>query len=160
MNTVADRPKGPPNRRGRRSSRGQSIVEFALIAPLLLITVFGIIDFAMGLRAWVSLTNATRDGARYGSVGNPLGSAVTSCVGEDDATVVGRVCTVAEGLDKAEMTVDPSCDPDCDPGSSVRVEATYEYHFITPMGDLLNFVSGGSFPETLDLSTSTDMRLE
>ena len=147
-------------RRASRSSRGQSLVEFAMVAPILLILVFGIIDFGMGLRAWISLTNATRDGARYGSVGNPLGSPVSSCVGETDETVVGRVCTVTEGLDKNEMTVDPSCDPDCDPGSSVHVEATYEYHFVTPMGDLMNFFSGGSFPETLDLSTSTDMRLE
>jgi hypothetical protein len=136
------------------------LVEFVLVFPILIILVFGIIDFAMGVRSYVSLTNATREGARYGAVGNDLGGAVTTCEGQGNADVVGRVCSVAEGLHKAQMTVSPSCDPDCDPGSSLRVEATYQYDFFTPLGDMIDLFSGGSFPESLDLKSTADMRLE
>ena len=55
----------------RRSQRGQSLVEFALVLPILLILVLGIVDFGMGLRAYVTLTNATREGARFAAVGEP-----------------------------------------------------------------------------------------
>lgn len=146
-------------RRGR-ASRGQSLVEFVLIFPILIILVFGVIDFSMGIRSYVSLTNATREGARYGAVGNPLGSSITTCVGQPNTTVSGRVCTVSEGLHKDQMTVTPECDPSCEPGNSLHVAATYQYDFFTPLGDMIGFFSGGSFPETIDMESSVDMRLE
>ncbi len=153
----------PPRRRSHvrtGDTRGQSLVEFVLVFPILIILVFGVIDFAMAVRSYVALTNATREGARYGSVGNPLGASVTSCVGQSNTTVVGRVCTAVEGLDKSQMTVTPSCDPACDPGSSLHVEASYQYDFFTPLGDMIDFFSGGAFPESLDMASSVDMRLE
>jgi Flp pilus assembly protein TadG len=136
------------------------LVEFVLVFPILIILVFGVIDFALGVRSYVSLTNATREGARYGAVGNPLGSAVTTCAGSGNTNVVGRVCTVSEGLNKDQMTVTPSCDPDCEPGNSIHVEATYTYDFVTPLGDMMSFFSGGSVPSSLDMESSVDMRLE
>ena len=155
-------PPAPDHRRHVRTSdsRGQSLVEFVLVFPILMILVFGVIDFAMGVRSYVALTNATREGARFGAVGSPLGSPVTSCVGEGGATVVGRVCTVSEGLNKSQIAVTPSCDSECDAGNSLRVEASYQYNFFTPLGDFMDFFSGGAFPETIDLNTSADMRLE
>ena len=45
--------------------RAQSLVEFAFMLPLFLILVFGIIDFGMGLRAYISVAQATREGARF-----------------------------------------------------------------------------------------------
>jgi Flp pilus assembly protein TadG len=54
--------------RGRRRSRGQALLEFALVLPIFLLIVFGIIDIGR----YVYLTNAfnegAREGARYGSV--------------------------------------------------------------------------------------------
>ena len=63
-------------RHSRRSSRdvGQSLVEFAMVLPILAILVFGIIDFGMGLRAYITVAQATREGARYASVGNAAGT--------------------------------------------------------------------------------------
>lgn len=48
--------------------KGQSIVEFALILPLLLILIMGIIQFGLILSGYVSITNAAREGARIGIV--------------------------------------------------------------------------------------------
>ncbi len=151
----------PSNKRSRKASRGQSLVEFAMVLPILLILIFGIIEFGMGLRSYISLTNATREGARFAAVGNAPGAYPTDCTGSVATTVVGRVCVAVEGLDLADFTnVSVSYPNGSSPGNDVRVQADYTYNFITPLGDLIRFFSGGAFAETLDLSTSTNMRLE
>jgi hypothetical protein len=47
-----------------RSQRSQSIVEFALIAPILLLLLFGIIDFGRLIYVYATLTQAVNEGAR------------------------------------------------------------------------------------------------
>lgn len=141
--------------------RGQSLVEFALTLPILMIMVFGIIDFANGLRAYVELANGVREGARYGAVGNPLGGPLSTCVGQPNTTVVGKVCAALGNLDKANMeSLSATCNPSCSPGNSVVVDADYRYDYITPIGDLMHFFSGGTLQTSLNLSSSATMRLE
>jgi hypothetical protein len=48
---------------GKRKKKGQSLVEMALLLPLLLIVLFGIIDLGWYLFAYVTVWNAARDGA-------------------------------------------------------------------------------------------------
>lgn len=55
--------------KGRTRSTGQSIVEFALIAPLLLLLIFGIIDMARLIQAQVTVSNAARTGLRFAITG-------------------------------------------------------------------------------------------
>ncbi len=50
--------------------RGQALVEFALVVPLFLLLVAGMIDFGMGLSSSITVTNAAREGARLGII-NP-----------------------------------------------------------------------------------------
>src|SRR3954468_3081543 len=52
----------------RRHSRGQSLAEFALVIPLFLVMLFGIIDIGRVIWANDALANAAREGARYASV--------------------------------------------------------------------------------------------
>ncbi len=52
----------------RRHSRGQSLVEFALVIPLFLVMLFGIIDIGRVIWANDALANAAREGARFASV--------------------------------------------------------------------------------------------
>lgn len=54
--------------RGTRGSRAQATVEFALVSGLLLLLIFGSIDFGRLFFTWASMTNAAREGARFGSV--------------------------------------------------------------------------------------------
>ena len=145
----------------RRGLRGQSLVEFALILPVLLILVFGIIDFGMGLRSYISLTNATREGARFAAVGNPAGAYPANCDGTTGTTVVGRTCVALGGLSLTDLqNVSVSYPLGQAPGNSVVVSSHYHYHYITPVGDIVNFFSAGSFPAYLNLDATTDMRLE
>ena len=144
-----------------RGGRGQSLVEFALVLPVLTLLIFGIIDFGMGLRSYISLTNATREGARFAAVGNMAGAYPTDCNGSTNTTVVGRVCVAMEGLDLDDVeTVAVSYPDGPAPGNQGGVSAQYTYNYITPLGDIANFFTGGTFPDMLSLSTSTDMRLE
>ena len=54
-----------------RKEKGQGLVELAIILPLLLIILLGTIDFGRVFYAYVTITNASREGARYGSL-HPL----------------------------------------------------------------------------------------
>jgi Flp pilus assembly protein TadG len=50
----------------RSTERGQAVIELALTLPLLLVVVFGIIDFGFMFQRYESVTNAAREGARLG----------------------------------------------------------------------------------------------
>lgn len=49
--------------------RGQALVEFAIVAPVLLLLIFGIVDLSRLYHAWVTVEGAAREGARYGVTG-------------------------------------------------------------------------------------------
>ena len=49
----------------KRSERGSSLVETALIAPVPLIMLFGIADAGRAFSSYITMTNAVREGARY-----------------------------------------------------------------------------------------------
>jgi len=55
----------------RRRPRGQAAAELAILLPLLAIMAAGVVDVARGFHARINLTNAVREGARYGA-GNPI----------------------------------------------------------------------------------------
>src|ERR1700704_5776571 len=46
-------------------ARGQGLVEFALVAPVLISLVFGVFDFGRAMSANVTVNNSSREGARY-----------------------------------------------------------------------------------------------
>jgi Flp pilus assembly protein TadG len=51
--------------------QGQATVEFALVILLLMMLVFGIVDFSRLLFAYATMSNGVREGARYGVVHRP-----------------------------------------------------------------------------------------
>src|SRR5918992_653966 len=72
------------DRKGMGSSceRGQALVEFALILPLFLILVIGLIQFGVGLNYWLDLNRLANQGARWAVVNcNPASSKVCETSG-------------------------------------------------------------------------------
>src|SRR4051794_35999669 len=57
-------------RRLRNREEGASLVEFALIAPILFLILFGVIDFGFIYNDFLSVRQGVRDGARVGAVAN------------------------------------------------------------------------------------------
>ena len=49
-----------------QSERGAELIEFAVVLPLLLLLIAGIVDFGMMFRTYEAVTNAAREGARVG----------------------------------------------------------------------------------------------
>ena len=68
----------PPHHRGRTvgarvciaSPRGSNLIEFALVAPLLILLIMGTVEAADAYRAYVGISNASREGARLAARGN------------------------------------------------------------------------------------------
>jgi len=148
-----------------RADRGQSLAELAILLPIILILVFGIIDFGMGLRAYITVSQATREGARYAAVGNPAGAFTSGgagdCNGSTGTTAVGKVCSTMKGLNLDNITDVSVTYPDGNhPGESVRVSVTYHYNYITPIQRLLNFFAAGDVGPSIPVTSPVDMRLE
>jgi Flp pilus assembly protein TadG len=148
----------------RRRDEAQSLAEFALILPLFLILIFGVIDFGMGLRAYITVAQATREGARFAAVGNPDGTFTTGgsgdCNGSTSTTTVGKVCTAMNGLNLTNLQdVDVTYPNGAGMGNTVRVSAEYDYEYITPISAIMNFF-GGSSGDSVTVSAQTDMRIE
>jgi Flp pilus assembly protein TadG len=134
-----------------------------MVLPIFLILLFGIIDFGLGLRAYIALTNATREGARVGAVGEPAGTYPIDCNADpsDDATVVARVCTTLTGLDLDNVQSVAVDYPDgFQTGNSVAVSAQYRYDFVSPLAALIHGLTGGAIDDSLTLNSTADMRLE
>jgi Flp pilus assembly protein TadG len=54
-------------RRILRSQKGQDLVEFALILPILVLLLAGIVDLGRAFHSYIVIANASREGARYAS---------------------------------------------------------------------------------------------
>ena len=54
--------------RARRGEAGQSLLEFALVLPVFLVMLFGILDIGRVVWAYDAMANAAREAARYASV--------------------------------------------------------------------------------------------
>lgn len=64
-----NRPINKPQKlTGRRKAQG--MVEFALVLPLLLLIIVGVIEFSRLMYAWIIIENSTRFGIRYATTGN------------------------------------------------------------------------------------------
>ncbi|MGE5653202.1 MAG: TadE/TadG family type IV pilus assembly protein [Bacillota bacterium] len=126
----------------RRDRRGQAIVEMALVLPIFILLVMGIIDFGRLYNAQISITHASREGAREAAVG----------------TIDSQVFTLNKGAATCLKTdlVMVSIKPDPSgrrKGDPIIVSVSYRLELITP-------VIGAMLGGTRDLSVSTMMRLE
>ena len=144
-----------------RKQRGVAAVEFAIVAPLLFVLLFGIIEFSVALFDQAMLTNASREGARQGIVfnlGNPLTipqiEAIVDAYLTDPDNGSSRLISLG-GASTHNTVVIPDGP---DPGDRLTVTVNYTYTFLVlrPLVALL----GGALPGTLDLSATTVMRME
>jgi Flp pilus assembly protein TadG len=100
-----------------RSEHGQALTEFALALPILALLLFAVIQFGIAFNHYVTLTDATRAGARKAAVARQLSNPVNACV--------SAIRTSASDLDQGSLTA--SCTSTWQMGSDVTVSATYPY---------------------------------
>jgi Flp pilus assembly protein TadG len=93
------------------AASGQSLIEFALILPLVLLLVVNVVNFGSFLYTWITVSNAARAGAQYmilssASVGYPrdaTAAQITTLVQNDLGSTIGsnatiNVCTNNNGV--------------------------------------------------------------
>ena len=122
-----------------RTDRGAAAVEFALVLPLLVMLIFGIVDFGRMLNAKITLTEAAREGARAASL-----------IGRDAGVARAREAAEGYDIDKPDVR---GCPRSPGPDDDAIVTVSYNFEFITPIGLLM----GGSGDGIVKLSSRSVM---
>ena len=123
-----------------RNENGQTMVEFALVLPVLAVLLFGIIQFGTAFNNYVSLTDAVRAGARVAAVSRQSSTPV--------ADTVAKVMASATDINTSQINV--TVNSAWVHGGDVTVQATYPYSI-----SLLGVVVASG-----DLTSTTTERVE
>ena len=146
----------------RRGDRGAAAVEFALIVPVLLVVVFGIIDFGLLMNSSSLLSNAAREGARVASLGGSYDATVAAA----KSTEQGLIGTVPTPTATCILSGGGACpggasgwaagnSNSAPTGASVTVSITYAYTWITP---IVRLIPG--WKSSITISRASTMRVE
>jgi len=129
--------------------RGSVAVEFALLLPVLLLIIFGVIDFGRAISDQITLTLAAREGARLASLGYSTSAVQT------------RAQSAATGLSPVTVTVSSTCPSGAGTGVDAVVQTSYQFSFITPVGALASMFGSASFgSSTLTLTATGEFPCE
>jgi Flp pilus assembly protein TadG len=131
----------------RRSESGASAVEFALLLPLLMMVLFGIIEFGFALYRQAILTNASREGARLGIVQSI--PAITNA--QIDAAIDNYLTSAGIPPGNVARTIVAGGVT----GTPVQVTLTLPYTF-----SVLPGLTSGSVAPLINLTARTEMRHE
>ncbi|OQY16909.1 MAG: hypothetical protein B6I35_15300 [Anaerolineaceae bacterium 4572_32.2] len=105
----------------KKKERGQSMLEFALVLPVLLIILAGVLDLGRLYFAYVAVTDAAGEGASYAAI-HP----------DNTAEIVARAQDATGGLVEIDSDmVDVYQPPDLD--QAIAVDVTYEFTLATPV---------------------------
>jgi Flp pilus assembly protein TadG len=138
-------------KRKRNKTKGMALVEFALVAFVLFIVIFGIVEMERLLLVYTTLANAARGGVRYAIVhgSDRTGSGVNGPSSAGSTSNIQNTVKALAGagaLNTASLVVTVNyLDGTNTPGSRVSVQAGYPYDPFTavPLGVNLSSVSEG-----------------
>lgn len=119
-----------PHSAKAQSRRGAHVVEMAIILPVFLAMLIGIIDFARATYAYTAVVESARCGARHAMVN---GATSTTVVGPtaNNTTVEAVVKNNAKGLDTSLLSVASTWPNGTNTtGSPVTVTATYNFKLV------------------------------
>jgi Flp pilus assembly protein TadG len=161
-----------------RSERGQATVEFALILPIVLLLVVGMIEFAKGFNYWLNLNHLANEGARWAAVNKlpqyqdctPPGNTVIAkqfptsdeikhflvcqaTTSEEENAITGAggsftVCVQPSGVNSTAVTGDPI---------TVKIKAPYSFPLTS---GFVKFFNKGANVGGVTLAGSSTQRLE
>ena len=120
-----------------KPEKGQSLVEFALLAPILLVLFMGMFDFGWILHQQIQMDNASRTGARRGAVGDTNEEILTMM--QDRMTFEVPVEAISvEVRDSSGVAIDDNTDRTPDNRIFISIHRD-NVPLITPLG---NFIDG------------------
>lgn len=144
----------------RQHERGQGLVEFALMLPLLLLFVFGIFEFGNVFKSQIELQNATREGARVAGI-EWVGNGGTSSGVQSDVIAKMNATSPGLGFSSSTVTISPSS-LRCSGSNTeeVTVSGSFSYQEITPAGSFIKWFSGSVLNSPISLSSSAVAHVE
>ncbi|WP_458413552.1 TadE/TadG family type IV pilus assembly protein [Schinkia sp. CFF1] len=125
-----------------KSQKGQAMVELALTLPILILILFGIIDFGRIFHVYLTLENAGREAARIASLGG-TDTEIAQMAKQAAPSLNGNNITVTASPSKSYRTT----------GTYVTVTLTYPISFSIPL--LSSFL-----PDPVMIHSKTVMRVE
>jgi Flp pilus assembly protein TadG len=138
-----------PSRRRVRDESGQSVVEFALIVPLVCAIVLILVDFGKAMNYWLDLTQVANEGARLAAVNSPLTEdSIRARLKSNELRNGGSDSVVSP----ADIAISVG---GCNVGDPVTVEITSDYHWVS-FPDWMPLDGGG----ILTIKGKATMRLE
>lgn len=120
-------------------SRGQATVEMALVLPILIWLLVGLVDIARMANSFLIIEHAAREAVRLG------------ITGASDVQVAQRASLTATSLDMTRMTVNITPGGTRTTGSDITVTITYRYQVLALMG-----IIGDNVPLTARLTARVE----
>ncbi len=129
-------------RRIHNGENGQALVEMALILPLFLLLLFGVIEMGRIGYAYVSVSNAAREGGRVATIGGT------------DLEIKNTIQNAATALDSISLTIIITpLEANRQSGQEVTINVTYPVQLVIP-------IISNVIPNPVVVSSSIVMRLE
>ncbi|MEX2260526.1 MAG: TadE/TadG family type IV pilus assembly protein [Bryobacteraceae bacterium] len=149
---------------GARAEDGQSLIEFALVFPLLFVLIVNVVNFGAFFFAWITVTHAARSGAQYMVMGGatvnspspPSANQIAALIASDAASLPNqaslqvRVCTRNNGVVSCvgPGSGTPPADPEPVFYVLATVDVTYTYQPIIPLWEFPNLNVHATLPPT------------
>lgn len=147
-------------RRVDGNERGAALVEFVLVLPLVLLLLFGMVDFGKAFNYWNDETHLANEAARYAVVNkNPLGGPdLETAVKQDaDSGELKNGCTgcsvASPGIKVSFCFVNGTTPADTAAGQPLRATVSADYHWLA-------FLVGNGLPVKSGITGSAVMRIE
>jgi hypothetical protein len=118
----------------------QNLVEFALVLPIFMVLLVGLVEVGDSLNSYLTVVDAGRDAARLGSKGLASDAEIRDLTGRDMERL----------RDPFDPAIDVTIDHDTMGEPSVKVSVCYDHALILPMFGLI--------PDPLHMCSSTTMR--
>jgi len=134
-----------------KKQEGASLVEFAVLAPLFVILLFGLVEFGMSIYNKEVVTNASREGARFGVVYTTPRKTTSEI-----QTKVQDFLTKSGFTDTATINVNGAGGAS---GSALTVSVSYPYTFQVLPGFFSRFFNS-TMPGTVNLTANSVMLME
>ncbi|NTW53708.1 MAG: pilus assembly protein [Chlorobaculum sp.] len=152
MSTVIDI-RQTSKKESARSQKGNAVLEFALILPVLVALSFGMINFSLALYDLTVLTMASRSAARAGAL---------YVTGRTNANIISRAEIAARDnsnnlKDFGSGSINPTITPNANPiaENKIAVTVTFNFRVLPVILNIFPFV-----PPEIPLSARTSMNLE
>lgn len=132
---MQDRQEAPCyGKRERYRERGQSLVEFTLLIPLLLGLLFGSIEVSRAIYTQSALTNSAYEGAYYGMI-HPT----------DTAAIKAKIISTAVGIPLTTANINITCEP-CESRAPITVAITYHFESVfTPLVPIITLNASAKY---------------